>query len=119
MLYDEKFNRYDPIFESLCKAGADVNIIYTESAFKAETSSEPYKCNLLLNFIRQQAHLGFEGQANTLKASMLALLNFGARLDLVDSESRDAMIYAVRSNNFNLVQFLINNKDKCKLLISL
>jgi len=41
----------------------------------------------------------------------MGLLEFGARLDVADSDGRDAMAHAVMSNNLTLVELLINNRE--------
>jgi len=41
----------------------------------------------------------------------MGLLEFGARLDVADSDGRDAMAYTVMSNNLALAELLINNRE--------
>jgi len=41
----------------------------------------------------------------------MGLLTQGARLNVTDSDGRDAMAYAVMSNNLALVEFLISNRE--------
>lgn len=36
MLYDSKFSKYNEIFETLVKKGANVNAVYPEDSFKPD-----------------------------------------------------------------------------------
>ena len=99
----------------LANNGADLNIVYNEKTIEPEFS-KTYNCPILINIVRQQAHL-FSSESN-LRPGLLGMVHFGARLDIPDSDGRDAMSYAVMSNNSNLVKFLIQNKDKCHLNIN-
>ena len=50
-----------------------------------------------------------------LRGGLLGLIHFGATVDVLDSDRRDAMIYSVISNRTDLVQYLISNAAKLKL----
>lgn len=49
--------QYDPIFEALAKAGADMNAEYPEETFKpVYGEASPYKTRVGINYVRQLAH---------------------------------------------------------------
>lgn len=118
-LYFTATAKYDQIFEMLAKAGAKLNHVYTENTIKSECSTDPYSCTLLVNIIRKLANQAVSDDSKPLRSNVLALMHFGATLDIIDSDGRDAMMYAIRSNNTNLVNFLIENKQKLKLTVKL
>jgi len=53
-----------------------------------------------------------ESDTSILRSGLLGLMQFGAKLNIVDSDQKDAMLYAVSSNNMDLVHFLISNAKK-------
>jgi ankyrin repeat protein len=115
-LYNTVLGIYDPIFELLAKHGADMNTVYTEHSFKPDHKPlKVYKCTLLLNFIRHLAHTVIDEDNSFLRSGLLGLMHFGATLDIADNNYRDAMTYAISANNQPLVEFLITNREKCKL----
>jgi len=93
-----------------------MNTVYTEKSFEPEHKPlKVYKCTLLLNFIRHLAHTDIDEDSSQLRSGLLGLMHFGATLDIVDNNYRDAMTYAISANNLALADFLINNGKKCKL----
>lgn len=52
ILFNAEKGTYDEIFELLASHGADMNSLYTETAFKSENTQSEYKCCLLINLIR-------------------------------------------------------------------
>lgn len=67
-----------------------MNVCYPEIAF-----GESYKCSILINFIRQA---GSTTDLKLLLSNLRCLIDYGARLDVIDSLGRDAMMYAVMQN---------------------
>lgn len=118
---------YDPIFEALAKKGADMNALYPEEEFKpayqgelldqvakdvqGSYDREHYLSTVLINLVRQLSRAKGENDVNRLRHGIMGLLEFGARLDVADSDGRDAMAHAVMSNNLALVELLINNRE--------
>ena len=63
-----------------------------------------YKCIILINVIRNLAHITNQEQFNQkVLPNVLGLLKVGASLNIADSDGRDCMMYAVMSNNNLLV----------------
>ena len=118
---------YDPIFEGLAKRGADMNAQYPEEDFKPAYGGElldqvsedlqgsynrdHYRSTVLINLVRQLARQGGDADQSRLRHGIMGLLTQGARLNVRDSDGRDAMAYAVMSNNLTLVEFLISNRE--------
>ena len=71
---------------------------------------ENYKTTVLLNLVRQMVGKSDELTQTRLKNSVLGMMNYNARLDVVDSDGRDAMSYAILHNNMDFAEFLIANK---------
>jgi hypothetical protein len=67
-----------------------MNVCYPETAF-----GESYNCSILINFIRQA---GSKTDLKLLMSNLKCLIDLGARLDVIDSSGRDAMMYAVMQN---------------------
>lgn len=124
MLHVPTTGVFDPIFEALMTAGADVNLLYPEPdfepAYKGEIKSlmkehsakydeSVYKTTILINMVRQLADSGEEEDEARLVANLRGLLQRGAKFNVHDSDGRDAMSYAVLNNNLGLVKFLIAN----------
>ena len=78
---------------------------------KDQDDNSPYLCSFLINLVRQLANKKGEHDIKILRNGILALIQFGARLDITDNDGRDAMTYAVMSNNVQLVDLFINNKQ--------
>ena len=102
-------------------AGADVNIVYPEDSHKeknanrkesskADDEEKEYKCSLLINYMRHN-HLSLEKMVCTLSY----LMGHGARFDVLDSEGLNVLIYAIKHNGSELVQFLLDSKGTHKL----
>lgn len=67
-----------------------------------------YKCTILINVIRNLAHMTDQQEFNLkVLPNVLGLLKVGASLNIADSDGRDCMMYAVMSNNNLLVQLLL------------
>lgn len=123
-LYDAQLGKYDQIFELLAQAGADMNQVYVEKTHKSEFDQSEYKCTVLMNIVRHfsKAKVGTaeeEEKNPVLRSALLGLMNFGASLDIADSDGRDAMMYAIKNNNMNLASFLLQNKKALNLKINL
>jgi hypothetical protein len=111
------------IFYLLVKNGADVNFVYPEETykpcFKEEEVDEqhmhnydpkgPYHCSLLVHLVRQN------GENEQLRNSLIGLIEFGAKLDVVDSDGRDPIMYAIINNNTMVVKLLLENKKALKV----
>ena len=54
-------------------------------------------------------------KSQRLKDTLMGLLNFGARFNVLDSDGRDAMFYAIEANNEDLADFLLKNGETAKL----
>ena len=66
--------------------------------------SQNYKCTILINVIRNLAHITNQEQFNQkVLPNVLGLLKVGASLNIADSDGRDCIMYAVMSNNNLLV----------------
>jgi ankyrin repeat protein len=118
---------FDPIFEALANNGADLNLLYPETdfepAYKEDTQSlqkgtiadqydkSVYKTTILINLVRQLAGSGDKQDEERLTASLIGLLQRGARFNISDSDGRDAMAHAILNNNLGLVKFLIANRQ--------
>ena len=89
------------IFTLLTRNGANVNQIYPEKSF-----GDSYKCTVLINLIRQA---GSTSDVKILMSNLQCLQHDGATFDRQDSLGRDAMIYAVIQNQFQIARYLINN----------
>lgn len=64
----------------------------------------------MLNLVRQMVGKSEEAEQKRLRGVVLGMMNYGASLDVLDSDGRDVMSYAILHNNFSFVQFLIANK---------
>lgn len=108
------------IFPLLVQHGADVNFVYPEDSFKPAFTEDqigkdklaqgydpkkPYKCTILINMIRQAP--SFE---MVIRNNILGLLESKAKLNVVDSDGRDALMHAIISNNEALVKMLLENR---------
>lgn len=106
----------DNIFLSLVKNGADVNFVYPEDEFKPALRDEEvedlesydpngkYHSTFLINTIRRQP------SNEILRNNIIALIEYGAKLDIVDSDGRDAIMHAIINNNEMVVKILLENK---------
>ena len=81
-----------------------------EKTLESQYGNE-YKCTLLINTIRQLSDTDDLEATSMLRSSLLGLMQNKATLNIPDSDGRDAMSYAVMSNNTALVRFLIENRQ--------
>ena len=121
--YNHVFHQ-DNIFLSLVKAGADVNFVFPEPDFKPDFKDEEledldsydpkgkYQTTALINTIRRQP-------ANEiLRNNIIGLIEFGAKLDVVDSDGRDAVMHAIINNNEMVVKILLENKKSLRVNVN-
>lgn len=115
--------KHENIFYLLCKAGADVNIVYPENLYKPALKEEDldedqleeydpkgqYYCTPLINLLR------LNPQGETMRNNLIGLLEFGARLDIVDSDGRDPVMHAVIKDNEMVLKMLLENKKALKV----
>ena len=45
---------------------------------------------------------------------MIGLIKYGARMDIADSDGRDALMYAILENDTRLVELILENIGKLK-----
>ena len=76
---------------------------------------ENYKTTVLLNLVRQMVGKSDEAAQKRLRNAVLGLMNYGASLDVLDSDGRDVMSYAILHNNLSFVEFLCANRFEGKL----
>lgn len=91
-------------FLLLARNGADMNVRYPEISFPDDKN---YKCPILINIVRH-ASIDME----YMRPNLQCLFEFGAKLSVVDTHGRDALMYAIMHNDLELVRFLLNNKEK-------
>lgn len=92
------------MFLLLARNGADMNVRYPEISFPDDKN---YKCSILINIVRH-ASIDME----FMRPNLQCLFEFGAKLSVVDTHGRDALMYAITHNDLELVRFLLNNKEK-------
>ena len=103
------------LFSVLAKSGADVNCVYPEESFKPALREEEvinwsydprgaYRCTPLINLLRQNP------KNEVMRQNLIGLIEFGARLDVVDSDGRDPIMHAIITNNAMVVKILLENK---------
>lgn len=108
-----KLQFYDPFFKAenifilLAKAGADVNFVYPESHYKPALkegeidvkylhtydSKGKYHCSPLINLLR------LNPADEVMRINLIGLIEFGAKLNVVDSDGRDPIMHAIIKNN--------------------
>jgi len=104
------------MFSLLAKSGSDVNFIYPEEIFKPALKEEEvhdpnydpkgkYYCTPLINLIRQNP------KNEIIRQNLIGLIEFGARLDVLDSDGRDPIMHAIINNNTMVVKILLENKN--------
>lgn len=91
------------MFLLLARNGADMNVRYPEVAFPDDKN---YKCSILINIVRHAAI-----DMEFMRPNLQCLFEFGAKLSVIDSHGRDALMYAIMHNDLELVRFLLNNKE--------
>jgi len=103
-------------------------VLYPEKDFKpAFTSSEvrnkdynpeaPYFCSAMINVVRRAIVRSGKGDEREkfVQANLTSLLQAGGKFSVQDSDGLDVMMHAIKNNNFNLVDFLITNKQMGEL----
>ena len=115
LFYNHVFH-IDNIFLNLVKAGADVNFVFPEPDYKPDLKDEEvedlesydpkgkYFTTALINTIRR------EPNNETLRNNIIGLIEFGAKLNVVDSDGRDAVMHAIIANNEMVVRIFLENK---------
>lgn len=115
--------KHENIFLLLAKAGADVNIVYPEGHYKPALKEEEleedalgsydptgqYYCTPLINLLRQNP------QNETMRNNLIGLIEFGAKLNITDSDGRDPVMHAIMKNNAMALKMLFENKSKLHL----
>jgi ankyrin repeat protein len=110
--------KHENIFHLLVKAGADVNVVYPENHYKPSLKDEDlmeehlgeydpkgqYYCTPLINLLR------LNPQNETMRNNMIGLLEFGAKLDIVDSDGRDPIMHAIVKNNVMALRMMLENQ---------
>lgn len=112
------FHTFNNIFLLLSVNGADMNIIYPEKlykpAFKEDEVDEQhmgsyqpegkYFTTPLINVIRLNQENDVQCQ------NIMGLMEYGAKLNIVDSDGRDPLMHAIMNNNVKVVKMLLDNK---------
>lgn len=115
--YDHAF-KVENIFLLLAKAGADVNFVYPESHYKPALKEEElqdkylgtyepkgkYYCSPLINLLR------LNPSDEVMRRNLIGLIEFGAKLNVVDSDGRDPIMHAIIKDNQMALQLLFDNK---------
>ena len=110
--------KHENIFLLLVKAGADVNVVYPEETYKPALKDEEldedhlgtydpkgkYFCTPLINLIR------INPPNETMRNNLIGLIEFGAKLDVVDSDGRDPVMHAIMKDNTMVIKMLFENK---------
>lgn len=93
-----------------------MNFVYPEECFKPAFKDEEleelddydpkgkYYATPLINLIRQ------EPNNEILRNNLIGLIEYGAKLDVVDSDGRDPIMHAIINNNTMVVEILLENK---------
>lgn len=116
ILYYNPYQEFDNIFMALVKKGADVNFVYPEDFYKPGFKEDEimdldnydikgkYKCSPMINLIRQ-------GTVNeVMRNNLIGLIEYGAKLSVVDSDGRYPIMHAIITNNEMVVTILLENK---------
>lgn len=78
-----------------------MNHCYPEESLNAD---EGYKCSIMINMIR---HSSIDWP-NT-RENMLCMLEYGAKLSTVDSNSNDVLMHTVKQNQLNMIELILSN----------
>jgi ankyrin repeat protein len=62
----------------------------------------------LINLLRQNP------QGEVMRNNLIGLIEYGAKLDLVDSDGRDPIMHAIIKNNVMVLKMLFENKKTLK-----
>lgn len=114
------YNRINPIhhiFSVLCKYGADVNFVYPEKTFKPGYKQEDvddedydpkgqYKTTFLINVIRQCTDPKMKIE------NIIGLIENGAKLNRVDSDGKDPIMYTIQQNDIDTLKMFLDNKNQ-------
>lgn len=66
-------------------------------------------CTPLINLIRQNP------QNETMRNNLIGLLEFGAKVDVVDSDGRDPIMHAIIKDNEMVLKMIFENKKTQKV----
>jgi len=50
-----------------------------------------------------------------MRQNLIGLIEYGAKLDIVDSDGRDPLMHAIMNNNTMVVKILLENKKALKV----
>ena len=106
-----------------------MNILFPDNNFKPEYvgskkvdllpeleyDDKIYQTTPILKVVRSLCHELASSSQRVLQNNLMGLLNHGARFNVLDSENRDAMFYAIQANNEELVDFLLKNQSSGNL----
>lgn len=67
-------------------------------------SKGKYMTSPLINLVRRN------GKNEILRNNLIGLIEYGAKLNVVDSDGRDAIMHAIMNNNVMVVRILVENK---------
>jgi ankyrin repeat protein len=107
---------FENIFMLLVKSGSDVNFVYPEELYKPAFKDEElielddydpngkHYSTPLINVIRNNA------TNEILRNNIIGLIEYGAKLNVLDSDGRDPIMHAVITNNTMVVKILLENK---------
>lgn len=115
--------KQENIFYLLATAGADVNVVYPEAHYKPaikeddldETHLESYDpkgdyhCTPLINLVR------LNPQNEVMRNNLIGLIEFGAKLNVTDSDGRDPIMHAIMKDNVMVLKMLFENKKQLHL----
>ena len=135
-IYNPGLGTWDIIFKELADKGADMNHVFPASGMFFEPSfagslkshlidpdsydSKTYRCTVLIKMIKISGCCSSsEKTLETLKNNMMGLFHYGARLNVLDTEKRDSLFYAVGNNNEELVSFIIKNAKQAEQVMNL
>lgn len=111
--------KHENIFFLLVKSGANVNVVYPENHYKPGLRDEEleeehlasydpkgqYFCTPIINLMR------LNSQNEIMRNNLIGLVEFGARLDITDSDGRDAIMHAIMKDNGMVLKVLFENKS--------
>ncbi len=124
--YNSAFKQ-ENIFYLLASSGADVNVVYPEDHYKPALKEEElleehlgsydvkgqYYCTPLINLMR------LNPQNEVMRNNLIGLIEFGAKLDVTDSDGRDPLMHAIMKNNEMVVKMLLENKKQLNPILNL
>ena len=115
--------KHENIFLLLVKAGADVNVVYPEAHYKPALKEDEleedhlgsydpsgqYYCTPIINLLR------LNPQNETMRNNLIGLIEFGAKLDITDSDGRDPVMHAIMKDNTMALKMLFDNKSSAHI----